>query len=82
MKTTLNYIKYPILSPQQTFLDWVWGQDFAFFTGIHLQWGTGYDFTLLGQAIAYLMLFGMVILLMYEGRKNKGIVIKEIKDQQ
>jgi len=57
-----------VLPNGQTFLDWVWNMDFAFFTGIHLQWGTAYDFTLLGQAIAYFMLFALVI---SRGRKKK-----------
>jgi len=65
------------------FLDWAWEQRFGFFTGIIVPWGAAYDFTLLGQAIAYLMLFGLVIVLMYEGRKRKNpkVEVKEIEDQ-
>jgi hypothetical protein len=34
----------------------MWNSQFQFFTGIRVQWGTAYDFTLLAQFIAYLLL--------------------------
>jgi len=41
----------------QTFLDWVWGHKFNFFTGITTPWGASYDVTLLIPAVCVLMIF-------------------------